>query len=60
MIRFFEVLIVATLLGCSVGAAKAAWYAPGDRVQNIPKQVRSSHSSYRKHYRSTYVYVGGK
>lgn len=60
MLRFFEALAVATLLGCGIAGSQAVWFTPGDKVKNVPKNVRSSHAAYRTHYRTTIIYVGGK
>ena len=59
MVRFFEILTLVTLLGCTFGAYRNAWFSPGTTVHNVPKNVRSNPASYRSHYR--YIIVrGGK
>ena len=60
MVRFFVAFTAVVILGCVVAAQRAVWATPGARVSHVPKNVRNNPGNYRPHYRSVYVYSGGK
>jgi hypothetical protein len=60
MKRIYEFFAVIVLLAAASWSYNAAWSEPGLKVRNVPKNVRSNPGTYRAHYRSFYIYRGGK
>ncbi len=59
MVRFYEIFAVLVIVGATTGAFLAYWSDPSDKVDGVPKDVRSNSAAYRSHYRHV-VILGGK
>jgi hypothetical protein len=60
MKRVFELFVIAVVAGAVYFSNQASWSTPGETLRNVPKNVRSNPGSYRTHYRTVYIYRGGK
>lgn len=62
MLRLFEAICVVALLGTGYCAQKAIWFKP-DVVKDLPKDaksVKNNPGTWRKHYRTHFIFIGGK
>ena len=60
MKRVIEIFVIAVVASALYFSYQASWSMPGETLSNVPKNVRSNPGSYRTHYRSVYIYRGGK
>ena len=58
--RLYEVLCALLAGGAIFFASNAIWAEPGERIKDVPKNVRENPASYRAHYRGYYGRIGGK
>lgn len=56
----YPIFALIVIAGVAHFSYEAEWFAPGEVVRNVPKNVRSNPGSYRTHYRTVYIRRGGK
>ena len=59
MMRAYEIVMALALAACGYGALRAVWFDPGDTIEDVPKDARSTPGAYRSHYRHVFIH-GGK